>query len=268
MDCKKAAEKIFKAIKEEVSATRKYNKENSYKREISIEFTWNSRNNSTWNGKEWTKGTTTYEIYDGHSKPLIEGISFFSEMNTIFANLRTLLDAQKKVKGWSTLVYSTEKVEEFTNSFYNRPTMAMITKVEMPDAPCKEYKSLMNYLNKYGVRMENNGRNWTYSMNLGNFQLYSVYAGGKRGVLWGEEGTRRYLDNKPKKCADILATIRKHRTAKDKLICIFGKEEYIEPLDRQYSIYHETECDGEIRSYVNIIVKSDKGKTKCDIKVY
>lgn len=268
MDCKKAAEKIFKAIKEEVSATRKYNKENPYKREISIEFSWDSRNNSIWNGKEWVKRDETYEIYSNYgNKPLIEGITFFSEMNTIFANLRTLLDEQKKVKGWGNLIYSTERVENITNSWYNRPSMVMVTKVEMPDAPCKEYNALQNYLNKYGVRMEN-GYNRTYPMNLTNFTLYSVYAGGKRGVLWGEEGTRNYLDNKPKRCAEILETLRKHRTSKDTMICIFGKEEYIDPIDKRYSQMHEVECDGEIRSYVNIIIKSDKGKTKCDIKVY
>ena len=40
------------------------------------------------------------------------------------------------------------------------------------------------------------------------FELYSVYAGGKRGVIYGEEGNRHYLANKPKSFYKVRAAAR------------------------------------------------------------
>ena len=193
----------------------------------------------------------------------------FAEVNThydvmeVFAELRNLLFEQKKVKGWSGLNYMSEKVT-IASASWNGYDVNIIPKVCLADAPCSEYKSLMNYINKYGYT------DWCYGgkVNMDNYEFFSAAMGGKRGRLWDEYGERLFLDNKPKKCARILEELRKMRGSKDKMYCKRGEENYIDPIDQRYSEMHEVECDGEKRKYLSITIKTPQGKVKYETKIY
>lgn len=264
-----AANKVFKAIKEILTSIKSSNKEKKYKQAVSVDVSWYDKTTSTYNKKTkcWEKGDTTYEIWV-NGKQIVKDIESKNELAYIFDLIRDKLDKLKATKGWGTLVHTSETIRPMSSGGnWVIPRLSVLTKVEVPDAPCKEYKSLENYLNKYGQRKRDGYWGFT-SLDLTPFKLYSVYAGGKRGVLWGEEGDRHYLANKPKKCAEILANLRKHRTSKDTMVCRFGREEYIDPIDQRYSAYHEVECDGEIREYLAITIKSDKGKVKYETTIY
>jgi hypothetical protein len=268
MDIKVAANKVFTAIKNELSDIKKSNKGKQYKRAMSVYVGWNTLSHSEWDAvnKQYKRAPSTCEILVG-CKPVVKDITNEREMSNIFKEVAELLDEQKKAKGWGTLSYQTYEFRTMEMSIYSEPIVVIKT-VELPDAPCKEYKALENYLNKYGQKMTETYWGQLTKLNLIPFKLYYVRAGGKRGRLYGEEGDRHYLANRPKACADILAQLRKHRASKDTMICRFGHEEYIDPIDKQHSEYHETECDGEIREYLNIIIKSDKGKVKYETNIY
>lgn len=265
-----AANKVFKAIKEVLTSIKASNKEKKYKQAVSVDVSWDDRTASVWDPKtgKYKLGDTTYEIWV-NGKKVLDKIESKNEMGSIFNLIRDKLDALKATKGWGTLTYSSEKIQSMSSGCnWVVPSVSVLVKVEVPDAPCKEYKSLENYLNKYGQRKRDGYWGGLTKLELTPFKLYSVYAGGKRGVLWGEEGDRHYLANKPKKCAEILADLRKHRTSKDTMICRFGREEYIDPMDKRHSEYYEVECDGEIREYLAITIKSDKGKVKYETTIY
>ena len=140
--------------------------------------------------------------------------------------------------------------------------MRFISKVCLADAPCSEYKPLVNFINKYGK--DKYGRN----LNLGNYEFFSAAMGGKRGYLWDEYGERIFLDNKPKKCVRVLDELRKARATKDIMTCERGEENYIDPTEQRYSEYHEVECEGEKRKYILITIKTPTGKVKYEQKIY
>ena len=50
--------------------------------------------------------------------------------------------------------------------------------------------------------------------------------------------------------------------------CKFGSEDYIDEMERRYSEYHEVECEGERREFVEVIVKTPAGKVKYQQKIY
>ena len=264
-----AANKVFKAIKDILASIKADNKAKKCKSVVAVDVSWDDRTTSTYDKKAkcWKNGDTFYEIWV-NGRPIVKDIESKNELAYIFDLIRDKLDKLKATKGWGTLVHTSETIRPMSSGGnWVIPRLSVLTKVEVPDAPCKEYKSLENYLNKYGLR-KRYGQWGLTSLELTPFKLYSVYAGGKRGVLWGEEGDRHYLANKPKKCTEILANLRKHRTSKDTMICEFGREEYIDPIDKRFSIYHEVECDGEIREYLTITIKSDNGKVKYETKIY
>ena len=162
-----------------------------------------------------------------------------------------LNELKNKSRIYKNLQYTTERVYEGTYSYYD-----IISTIVVPDNPCKEFKSLKSFVAKYG------------NITIPDYRLFSVHMGGKRGTLYGEEGDRHYLSNKPKKCADYLSQLRKARTAKDTIRCKFGQEDYIDPEEYRQSVYQEVECDGERRSYLQITITSPNGKVKFDQKLY
>ena len=279
MDIRKSASKVFKAIMNKFAEIKRQNKEinehnktkgyYTFTHPMSVDVSWDEKVPSKWNPKtqQYEFGTKTYEIWV-EGKKVLDGIEGKNDLAYIFNEVRSMLDEQKDKKGWGTLSHTSETIRPSSSgSNWIIPRLAVLTRVELPDAPCKEYKSLENYLNKYGLQRKYGC--WSLSeLELTPFKLYSVHAGGKRGHLYGEEGERRYLSNKPKKCTEILAELRKHRTAKDTMVCEFGREEYIDPMDKRHSEYYEVECDGEIREYLHIEIKSDKGKVKYQTDIY
>jgi hypothetical protein len=258
-DTTKVAEKIFKAVKDNLASARKYNKEKGFDK-VGIRA-WGRKSQMVDLGvednNEWINGHRNVRSYtiNVNGKEMGEFVSHY-DISEVFSKLRNLLNEQKKIKGWSGLNFNSESVELASCSWsgYN---VSIIPKVCLADAPCKEYNSLMNYLNKF----------LSYGK-IGNYEFFSSAMGGKRGVLWDEYGERCFLDNKPKKCASVLAELRKAKGSKDTLTIKRGEENYIDEIDRKYSEYHEVECEGEKRKYVEITIKTPTGKVKYQQKIY
>lgn len=253
---KQSAEKIFKAIKKSLNDARKYNKENNL-----AMANWNRKSQQAditiWDNNMWNdKGVRIVKSYtikvDG--KEMAEVRTHY-DVAEIFSELWKLLNEQKKVKGWSGLSFNSERVHLASGTWSDYEVSAIL-KVCLADTPCSEYKSLMNFINKYG------------NANLKNYELFSAAMGGKRGRLWDEYGERRFLDNKPAKCTRLLEELRKARGSKDIMTCKRGEENYIDPEEQRYSAYAEVECEGEKRKYLIVTIKTPTGKVKYESKIY
>lgn len=246
--------KIFKAVKKSLSDARKTNKEknltgwNRHRQQVDIEV-WD---HNIWNNNG-TRVVKSY-IIKVNDKDMAEVRTHYDAAE-IFSELRNQLNAQKKVKGWAGLSFDNERIY-LGSGTWSDYEISGIRKVCLAVAPCNEYKSLMNFLNKYG-----NAR-------LGNYELFSAAMGGKRGRLWDEYGERCFLDNKPNKCTRLLDEMRKARGTKDTITCKRGEENYIDEIDRKYSEYHEVECEGEKRKYIIVTIKTPTGKVKYESKIY
>lgn len=257
----KIAAKIFKEVKAKLASARKYNKEknltNSYGRK-SQQVDLSVWDNTTFGQYKEVK---SYTIKVNGEK--VADVLTHYDVSEVFRELRKLLDEQKKAKGWSGLNYMNESVELESCSWsgYN---VSIVPKVCLGDNPCPQYKSLMNYINKFGTK----SGSWGGSVDLGFFQLFSAAMGGKRGRLWDEYGERHFLDNKANKCERILAELRKYRGTKDTMLCRFGEENYIDPEEQRASAYYEVECEGEKRKYLEITIKTPQGKQKYQQKIY
>lgn len=254
-DTKKIAEKIWKAVKATLADAKKRNnkdKANPWRVSQMAEIFW--YDDTTWiEGKGWV--TNGYIIrVEGKE---IAKVSSKYDLNKISDELSTLIRENKKVKGWGGLVAISDMV-----SFGLYDNFNLVIKVSLADAVCKEYKSLMNYINKFGVGV------YGGKVNLGEYRLFSAAMGGKRGRLWDEYGERRFLDNKPKRCAEVLNALRKMRGTKDIMTCKYGEENYIDDFERKHSEYYEVECEGEKRHYLEIVIKTPNGKVKMQEKIY
>lgn len=262
---KTLATKTFNLIKKSLADARKYNKENNFPIN-----SWSRRRQqvdlSIWDNTTWKDGKKIVKNYfiELNNSKVGECLTHY-DVSEVFSELRNLLNGQKKVKGWGGLNFNLESIE-LESGTWSGYRVSYIPKVCLADAPCSEYKSLMNFINKHGKTIY-----WgsTYgAVNLGNYELFSAAMGGKRGVLWDEYGERRFLDNKPTKCARLLEELRKARGSKDIMICKRGEENYIDPEEQRYSSYAEIECEGEKRKYITITIKTPTGKVKYEQKIY
>lgn len=227
------AEKVFKYIKKTLADIREKNKTATWKMGQSVSI-------DTYLEGNWYGAKETYyriRLYGGEEFRCENKYELRREMD----KLRGLLNKLKETKGWGGLYYKED--EE-------------ITFVGVADAPCKEYKSLMNYLNKYG------------NAHLDNYRLFHSAMGGKRGVLWDDYGDRNYLDNNPKRCELFLSRLRANRGSKDKMTCRFGSENYIDDFERKHSQYYEVECEGEKRHYIEVTITTPSGKVKYEEKIF
>jgi hypothetical protein len=253
---KELASKVFNAIKKNLADARKYNKEKN----LTLDAYWGRKSQqadlSVWDNTEWKDGYKNVRSYTikVEGKEIGEVRTHY-DVREVFHELNLLLDEQKKVKGWSGLNYATERVS-LQSCSWSGYEVTIITKVCLADAPCSEYKSLMNYINKFS------------NANIKNYEFFSASMGGKRGRLWDEYGERLFLDNKPKKCARILSELRKYRGTKDLMLCKRGEENYIDPEEQRASAYYEVECEGIKRKYVEITIKTPQGKVKYQEKIY
>lgn len=272
-DNKKLAEKIFKAVKKELADARKYNKEKgvslqeglltmSRKQQmVSLYVEPNTKwdSNGHWYNESYNIGINEYN----KNKDIVTNIKYRSDVESIFRELGKMFQEQKKAKGWGGLVYTTEKSYLGGNS-WNSYSTTIIPKVCLADAVCPEYKSLINYINKYGcVEGYSN-----YKPTFTTYRFFCSAMGGKRGRLWDEYGERYFLDNRPKRCEKFLKELREHKGTKDMMYCKEGEEDYIDEEDRRYSERHEIECDGEKRHYLKITIKTPSGKVKYETKIY
>lgn len=259
---KEIASKIFKEVKGLLASAHKYNKENGFgnmmdgwrrkRQQVDISIC----DNTTWENGTRQVRSYTIKVED---KEIAKVLTHY-DASEVFSELRSLLNELKKTRGWSGLNFMSERVE-LASCSWSGYEVSIIPKVCLANPTCSEYKSLMNYINKYGT-------NGLYPVNLDTYELFSAAMGGKRGRLWDEYGERIFLDNKPKKCARILEELRKARGSKDKMECKRGEENYIDEMERKYSEYHELECEGEKRKYLAITIKTPQGKVKYQTKIY
>ena len=254
IEVNKTANEIFQHIKAEIKKLNAKAKDNPYV-DTYVDF----RSDSTYDAKE--KKYLDYIDVNGkefHSTKDMYDIQMVSNV------VVKLLNEQKKVRGWKNLMFTI--IDEYEGvGLFNRRHYKILNKIFLPANPCKEYTALQNFINKYSLASATFGG---YNKPLGNFELFSARMGGKRGVLWGEEGDRRYLDNKPNKCARFLEELRKYKGSKDTMTCKRGEEDYIDEMERKHSAYYETECDGEKRMYLEVTIKTPMGKVKYNAKIY
>lgn len=258
-EIKSLATKMFNTTKKNLADARKYNKENNVNAwtRKSQQVNISVYDHDTWKGN--TRITEYYVLNVGNKE--IGKCTYRSDIESVFREFGNMLDAQKKVKGWGGLNYSKDKIY-FNMGGWSDYSVNVIPKVCLAETACKEFTSLQNYINKYGVGKYGN------KVNLGNYDLFSAAMGGKRGRLWDEYGERVFIDNKPKKCARLLEELRKARGTKDAMICERGEENYIDPEEERASSYYEIECEGEKRKYLLITIKTPAGKVKYETKIY
>ena len=257
----KHASILFNAIKKNIADARKENKAKNLtgwarkRTTIDIIYTENGTFNKKTNSYDYT-----YGIRIEYTQVEVKGLGKY-DVERVADALLAFLNQQKKVKGWTNLVIVTEKVNIESYGYHSYNITAPV-KVSLPDAQCSEYKSLRNYINKYGK-----GR-YGSSVNLGDYELFSSAMGGKRGVIWDEHGEREFLDTYPKRCRTYLAELRKYRGTKDTMECVKLTEKYIDEAEQRYSAYAEIECEGELRHYLLVTIKSPNGKVKYQDKLF
>lgn len=254
------AKKAFNAIKKTITEQKKSNKEErpEFRRAPVADLDITCKEG--WIGAKNEKYRLTLQpIKYGESAKHIIETDTKSDLNDIIREVFGLLNNQMKTKGWTTLKVVRDKAH--FGDWMSGYDIEYPSKITLCDAPCKEYTALQNYINKYGKT--------TYgAVNLGNYEIFRSAMGGKRGTLWDEYGDRRYLDNRPNTCKEILAELREIRGAKDIMLCKTGEENWIDPVDKAYSERHEIECDGQKRHYLLITIKTPNGKVKYEKKVF
>ena len=241
----KTATTIVKTIKDEIKARKEVAKTHPYA-DTNVHFYADS---------VYDNKAGKYVDYIEVAGKQFKGMSGMYEIQSVSREVVRLLDELRKTRGWGNLTYNTTDVFEGV-SYYNRKRYILLDKVSLPDNPCKDFKAIQTFVKKYG------------NCTLPDFKLFSSAMGGKRGRLWDEYGDRHYLANKPNKCARIINELRLAKGSKDIVTCKFGEEDYIDDAERRYSEYHEVECEGEKRHYLQIIIKSPAGKVKYQQKIY
>lgn len=237
-DIKTSADNLLKEFKTKIANMKKRGNEPSYSVDVAI-----------WNNK--CGGLTSYSIRLNNHE-IVSNLENQYSVVSVLKEFRKGLETLKTKRGWGGIVFD---LDEWGGSGF-RSGWEIITKVTLVEKPCKEFGSLQNFIKKYA------------GFELKPYDLFHSYMGGKRGRLYGEEGERYYLCTNKSKCSLILDELRKHRTTKDVITCKKGREEYIDPTDRAYSIRHEVECDGELRHYLEITIKTPNGKVKYSTTIY
>jgi len=166
------------------------------------------------------------------------------------------LNELKSKRGWGRLMWKMEETCMFGDGYYRREYIKFPTDITLLADPCKEYKSLVNYLEKYCGKK------------LNETDIYSVGIGGKRGRVYGEEGDRYYLCHKDNKCKKLLEELRKSRGTNDKVVCTQIKEEDdIDPWELQVSIRNEVEFSGVRYRYFMVNITTPSGRKKAEIRI-
>ena len=204
---------------------------------------------------EFANGTINISLYNyWQGKRLAENLSRY-QAKKIAEEVIKGLNELKTTRGWGRLMWDIEDCCFDSKSWYDN-YIKFPTNIILMAEPCKEYKSLVNYLSKYCGK------------NLNDTDIYSVRIGGKRGRIYGEEGYRYYLCHKPNKCAKYLETLRKRRGTNDKVICSKIKEEDdIDPWELEVSIRNEVEFSGERFRYFEVSITTPSGKQKANIRI-
>lgn len=239
MDNKTLVNKVLAEIKARISADKKKRTDQpSWSVEVCVA-------DCRENGKEYH----TIKVGGFWSKSEYGKLSRY-EVNSVAYDLIKGLKEMTTTRGWKNLNFTIEEIlpehHGWSTSYVKFPTNICLLA-----EPCKEFKSLANYIEKYC------GRKITPT------DIYSVHIGGKRGYVYGEEGERYYLCHKPKKCASLLESLRKARGAKDNVsVKPFKEVDEVDPWELECSIRNEVEFDGVRHRRCEIVFTTPTGKRK------
>lgn len=236
---KKLAQEFVEVIKKNITEQKKSNKTNSYECEL-----------ETWESRRGGESGYVLSACKKESKLLTRG-----ELSLLCSYIEDLLKELKKAKGWGTLDITFNEVR-FNISLYRSEVVKVPQIVRLLAAPCKEFTSLINYIEKYcGKKIQMT-------------DIYNVGIGGKRGRIYGEEGHRHFLAHHPNKCSLLLKELRENRGSKDVVsISNIKTEDYIDEWELQCSIRNEIEFSGARYSFCKVTIKTPKGKEKKTIRI-
>ena len=239
IDINKTAKQIVDAIKNELNKKRTLCYEDYYEVEIHFYRT--------------TSYSMSYTIGLGVGKIMINHLSTEQARNLVAGVIAQLVNLSR-TKGWSNLTWEYKEYDFGRGYYSNRQNIPSV--VRLMANPCKEFKSLANYMEKYcGTK-------------LAIDDIYSVAIGGKRGRVNGESSRRHYLAHKPKKCSELLNELRKARGSKDIVTTSdFMQIDDIEDWLLDISIYRESEFEGIRHNQCEVTIKSPTGKVKKVIQI-
>jgi len=137
---------------------------------------------------------------------------------------------------------------------YWTPRQTIFRRLEIFAKPCKEFISLVKYIEKYA------------KFTLGDTDIFFVNVCGKR-TSWSDSGKYRYLCYDANRCNTILADMRKYRGSKDTLK-VEVKEFFSHGDDTDYRIamYQESEWYGCRGNKLVVSIKTPNGKEKHSVK--
>ena len=240
------AAKIIKSVKAIINESKKKNPtDTEYFVYINTDTCFNKKTN------KWD--LYSIRIYGGtkFAENLTE-----ADMYTLGSILATELNKLKKTKGWGNLLVKWEKETVFLGSWRGERTLFEYpSEITLVADPCKEFKSLANYVQKY------------VGLTLNPFEVWNGHIGGKRGRVYGDAEDLHYLCHRPKKCEKILAELRKVRGTNDKCSFAWKKEDEIDPWDLAVSIRNEVEFDGIRRNFVEVAITTPTGRQKGVVKI-
>jgi hypothetical protein len=193
----------------------------------------------------------------GFECDVLENNHHFSsyEISTLTNEMVNLLEKLRATRGWSGLVWEFDELN-FSRSWYSNDYRKVISSISLLATPCKEFNSLVNYMEKYCGKK------------LAMTDIYSVAIGGKRGRVYGEEGCRYYLAHRPKTCSALLEELRKARGSKDIVTTSACKQvDDIDAWDLEVSIRNEVEFSGCRYNICEVTIKTPSGKVKKVVRI-
>ena len=255
---RKAAEKIFSAVKKHILAARKANRKsgavepyrNAWKRQ-SVYINARESYSVLKSGKRKLVGFSV--TVEGEK---VADFKTISDLESTFLEFNGIVCDQTSKRGWDGLEFRNDKISLYDGSCYD-DNVRIISLVVLQPEPCKEYDALKTYINKHAPHAD-----------LGYRELYSVAMEGKKGYLYEETGENDYLESHPSRCLTFLNEIKKARSAKDTMTCRFDKEIYMDPDEYEFSCRDQIECSGEKRHFLRVVIKSPSGKVKYDNKLF
>lgn len=163
------------------------------------------------------------------------------------SNITTI--GSKTYSGKNTVVTMCEQYEGYNFG----PVYSTISNVVVINKVSKEFVKLQKYLVKHA------------NFKLTETMCYFVPTFGKRGVYEENPDNRRYFctEQYASVCADFLKLIKSTKGTNDTLAVntvVLNDEE-----DKEYSMYHETECYGSKRYTIVCVITTPKGKRKLDM---
>lgn len=242
MDTNKIAKDIIESIKNQILNQKKKHP-----------------NDSVYTATMWIDGVDcqnkTICFKESYCKYIVKEMPRYDAKNVARAVIAGLNELKTK-RGWGRLMWDIEDTCMYGDGYYTKEYIKFPTNITLMAEPCKEYKSLVNYLEKYCGKK------------LNETDIYSVGIGGKRGRVYGEEGDRYYLCHKAKKCQTLLDALRKSRGTNDKVVCTpIKQEDDIDPWELQVSIRNEVEFSGVRLKYFEVNITTPSGRNKANIRI-